>query len=311
MNIGIVGLGHLGKIHLKLLKEIPEYNVNGIYDIDKTITKEIGEAHSVKVCDTYDALLSSNEVICIVTPTPSHYELAAKAIKAGKHVFIEKPSTIDAADTKKLIKLAHEAGVYAQVGHVERFNPAFIAIKDHIKDPLFFEIHRLASYNVRGTDVSVVLDLMIHDIDLVIYMVKSKVKKISASGNCIVSKTPDFVSARIEFENGCVANFTANRVAVANKRMISIYQENTYLSMDLLNKTAVIDNIEINKVNPSDNQLVNIESVVLDVKPLNSLKKELEDFYKSISTKTAVSVSLQDAENALMIAQEIELQLTT
>ncbi len=311
MNIGIVGLGHLGKIHLKLLKEIPGYNVNGIYDIDKTVTEEIAKLHNIKVCDDYASLLDSNEVICIVTPTPTHFELATKAIKAGKHVFIEKPSTSDPADTKKLIKLAHEAGVYVQVGHVERFNPAFIAVKKYIKDPLIFDIHRLAAYNVRGTDVSVVLDLMIHDIDLVLHLVKSNVKKISASGSRIVSKTHDIVSARVEFENGCVANFTANRAAMSNKRQINIYQKNTYVNIDLLNKTATIDEAEVGVLKSFDNQLVRFKNLVPDIKPLNSIKQELEDFYQSIVSKTPVLVSLQDAENALLVAQGIDLQLAT
>lgn len=312
MNIGIVGLGHLGKIHLKLLKEIPGYTVNGIYDIDKRVTPELGLNYTTKVYADYHELLSDNDAVCIVTPTPSHFELAEKAIKLGKHVFLEKPATSHPDDTKKLIKLSREAGVCVQVGHVERYNPAFIAAKDLIVNPLFFEIHRLATYNVRGTDVSVVFDLMIHDIDLVLSLVKSKVKKISASGCVIVSKTPDLVNARIEFEDGCVANLTVNRIAPVNKRTFMVFQKNTYIDLDLLNKTAVVHAItRENFTGKPDNELFTVSETDLAVNPINSIKQELEDFYKSVTQKTPVTVSLKDAEAALLVAQEIELQVVS
>lgn len=308
MTIGIVGLGHLGKIHLKLLKEIPEYTVNGIYDIDGGLTAELAVKHQVKACRDYEELLLNNEAISIVTPTPSHFELAVKAIKHGKHVFIEKPATSNPEDTQKLVKLAREAGICVQVGHVERFNPAFTAVKDHIKAPVFFEIQRLAAYNKRGTEVSVVLDLMIHDIDLVLSVVKSKIKKISATGSTIISKTPDFANARIEFDNGCVASLTANRAAPGNKRELSVFQKNTYITADLLHKTAAIHEIKQLAKN-ADNELVIFNDLNPEVKPVNSIKQELEDFYNSIMQKTPAKVSLGDAEAALLVAQEIELQI--
>ncbi len=312
MTIGIVGLGHLGKIHLKLLKEIPEYTVNGIYDIDKELTNKLAKEYGVKACSAYDELLLHNDAISIVTPTPSHFELAAMAIKQNKHVFIEKPATSDPEDTQKLIKLAREAGVCVQVGHVERFNPAFTAVKDHINTPVFFEIQRLATYNVRGTDVSVVLDLMIHDIDLVLSTVKSKIKKISATGSFMISETPDFANARLEFENGCVANITANRAAVCNKREITVFQKNACITIDLLHKKAAINYIEpVSGEKDSDGSQLNIKSLNPEIKAVNSIKQELEDFYNSINQKLAVKVSLTDAEVALFIAQEIDLQINS
>lgn len=310
MTIGIVGLGHLGKIHLKLLKEIPEYTVNGIYDIDTALTVELAQKYNVKSCAGYDELLQHNEAISIVTPTPSHFELAVKAIKQNKHVFIEKPATSDPEDTQKLIKLAREAGVCVQVGHVERFNPAFTAVKDQIKAPCFFDVQRLATYNRRGTDVSVVLDLMIHDIDLVLSTVKSKIKTVSATGSLIISKTPDFANARLEFENGCVANLTVNRAAVFNKREMTVFQKNTNMSIDLLNKAVVINHIEYKEGEAFDNQIVKHDSVNPEIKPVNSIKQELEDFYNSITQKLPVKVSLTDAEAALSVAQEIDLQIS-
>jgi predicted dehydrogenase len=310
MTIGIVGLGHLGKIHLKLLKEIPEYTVNGIYDIDKALTSELAKKYDVRACADYDELLLHNEAISIVTPTPSHFELAAKAIRQNKHVFIEKPATSAPEETQKLIKLAREAGVCVQVGHVERFNPAFTAVKDQINAPYFFDVQRLATYNVRGTDVSVVLDLMIHDIDLIVSTVKSKIKKISATGSFIIGKTADFANARLEFENGCVANLTANRAALVNKREMTVFQKNTHIAIDLLNKTAVVNHIHHKGGEGFDTQIVEYDSVNPEIKPVNSIKQELEDFHSSIMQKLPVKVSLTDAEAALFVAQEIDLQIS-
>lgn len=310
MNIGIVGLGHLGKIHLKLLKEIPEFTVNGIYDINAALTEELAATHGVKAYDSFDDLLLHNEVISIVTPTPTHFELAMKAIKHGKHVFVEKPATSNPEDTQQLIKLAREAGICVQVGHVERFNPAFTAIQEHIKTPLFIEIQRLAAYNIRGTEVSVVLDLMIHDIDLVLSLVKSKVKKISATGSYIISKTPDFANARIEFDNGCVANLTVNRAAIASKRELSVFQKNTYVIADLLHKTAAIYELQhAGSLKKPDNELVTFDELKPEVKQVNSIKQELEEFYTSITQKIPAKVSLSDAEAALFVAQEVDLQI--
>lgn len=319
MNVGIVGLGHLGKIHLKLLSEIPQFKASALYDIDKQVIANLSYQNDVKSCNSYDELLELCDVVLIITPTPTHFELASKAIKRGKHVFIEKPATDNPDDTKILINLAKEAAVIVQVGHVERFNPAFTAAKNYIDNPLHIDIQRLACYNVRGTDVSVVLDLMIHDIDLLLNIIKSKIRKISASGASIVSKTADLANVRIEFDNGCIANLTANRVALNNVRKIDIFQQNTFIKIDLLNKSTII-----NKVQPittiSDNK-----GILLDtgegqqkfemiqnqpvINPVNAIKTELEYFYKSIAEGFPLAVSLSDAEKALQVVSEIELQI--
>ena len=292
MNVGIAGLGHLGKIHLKLLGEIPQYSIKAIYDIDKQVIDSLTYQKDVTVCSNYDELLQLCEVVLIITPTPTHFELASKAIKKGKHVFIEKPATDNPDDTKVLINLAKEAGVIVQIGHVERFNPAFTAAKDYFENPTFIEIERLACYNSRGTDVSVVLDLMIHDIDLLLNTVKSKIRKISASGASIVSKTSDWAKVKIDFDNGCVANLTANRLSVSNVRKMTVFQKNTFIHVDLLNKTTNIQ--KINPITSNSNQ----KGIVLNsgvglqqfemlqnqpiIHPVNAIKTELEIFYKSI-----------------------------
>jgi predicted dehydrogenase len=319
MNLGIVGLGHLGKIHLKLLNEIPQFKVCALYDIDKQVIANLCYQNDVKSCDNYDELLQLCDVVLIITPTPTHFELASKAIKKGKHVFIEKPATDNPDDTKVLINLAKEAGVIVQVGHVERFNPAFTAAKKYIDNPLHIDMQRLANYNVRGTDVSVVLDLMIHDIDLLLNMIKSKIKKISASGASIVSKTTDLANVRIEFDNGSIANLTANRIALNNVRKINIFQQNTFITVDLLNKSTVI-----HKIQPITTISIN-KGIVLEtgegqqnfeilqnqpiINPVNAIKTELEYFYKSITEGFPLAVSLSDAEIALQVVREIDLQI--
>lgn len=319
MNVGIAGLGHLGKIHLKLLGEIPQYSIKAIYDIDKQVIDSLTYQKDVTVCSNYDELLQLCEVVLIITPTPTHFELASKAIKKGKHVFIEKPATDNPEDTKVLINLAKEAGVIVQIGHVERFNPAFTAAKDYFENPTFIEIERLACYNSRGTDVSVVLDLMIHDIDLLLNTVKSKIRKISASGASIVSKTSDWAKVKIDFDNGCVANLTANRLSVSIVRKMTVFQKNTFIHVDLLNKTTNIQ--KINPITSNSNQ----KGIVLNsgvglqqfemlqnqpiIHPVNAIKTELEIFYKSIAENFPLAVSLADAEIALQVVKEIELQI--
>lgn len=320
MNVGIAGLGHLGKIHLKLLSEIPEFKLSAIYDIDKSVMDNLIYQSNIKFCKNYNELLDNCDVVLIITPTSSHFELASEAIKKGKHVFIEKPATSNPDETKKLIRLSKEANVKVQVGHVERFNPAFIAAKAHIEKPTYLNIERLACYNSRGTDVSVVLDLMIHDIDLLLDVIKSNIKKISATGSSVISKTPDFASVRIEFENGSIANLTANRIALNNVRKMDIFQQNSFIHIDLLNKSTIIRTIlpilsNVAKgivLNPGDGQqkfeIIQNQPIIT---PLNAIKTELESFYKSITQDLPLAVSLLDAEIALQVVKEIELQINS
>src|SRR5690606_31062523 len=209
LKVGVLGAGHLGKIHLRLLKQSEKYELVGFYDTHEKYAEQVAEEFNYKRFSTIDELIANVDVVDIVTPTLSHFNTAVKVIEAGKHLFIEKPITNTVEEAEILTKLAKEKGIKGQVGHVERFNPAFQAVTSKIENPMFIEAHRLAEFNPRGTDVPVVLDLMIHDIDIILSVVKSKVKNIHASGVSVISNSPDIANARIEFENGCVANLTA------------------------------------------------------------------------------------------------------
>lgn len=315
LKIGVLGAGHLGKIHISCIQQIYDYELIGFYDTDKTVSKEVEETYGIKSFDSIEDLIKSVDVVDIVTPTLSHFDYAKKSIIASKHIFIEKPITNTTEEAKTLISLSAEANVKVQIGHVERFNPAFLSIQDKIENPMFVESHRLAEFNPRGTDVSVIHDLMIHDIDIVLSIVKSNVKRISANGVAIVSETPDIANARIEFDNGCVANLTASRVSLKNMRKTRIFQKNAYISVDFSNKDAALlqmKNVE-GEVDPF--------SVVFDlgeekgkkeilfekptIKENNAIKDELQSFANSIKKNTQPLVTVEDGYNALRIASII------
>jgi predicted dehydrogenase len=240
IRIGVLGAGHLGKIHIKLLKEIPQFDLIGFFDPDDENAAKVIAEFGINRYDSVDSLLEEVDAVDIVTPTITHYSCAAKALKKSKHIFIEKPITNTIKEAKALIDLAREANVKVQVGHVERFNPAFTAALPYCSNPMFIETHRLAQFNPRGTDVSVVLDLMIHDLDIILSVVNANVKKISASGVAVVSDTPDIANARLEFDNGCVANLTASRISMKNMRKTRFFQKDAYISVDFLEKEANI-----------------------------------------------------------------------
>ena len=240
MNIGVFGAGHLGKIHLRLLNESERYHLVGFYDPDQKASKALAKAKGYTYFKSQQDLLSACDVIDIVTPTLHHHAVAKECIAQGKHIFIEKPITRTVEEAEDLVQLANEKGVKGQVGHVERFNPAFKAVKDSLGAPMFVESHRLAEFNPRGTDVSVVLDLMIHDIDIILSVIKSKVKNVSASGVAVVSETPDIANARIEFENGAVANLTASRISLKNMRKLRFFQKEAYISVDFFTKKVEV-----------------------------------------------------------------------
>jgi predicted dehydrogenase len=317
LKIGVLGAGHLGKIHIKCIKEIENYNLIGFYDADSENSKKVEQEFNIKAFSSLEELIESVDIIDIVTPTSSHYECASKSLNAKKHVFIEKPIAASAEEAKKIIELAEKAEVKVQVGHVERFNPAFISVKNSIKHPMFIESHRLAQFNPRGTDVPVILDLMIHDIDIILSIVKSEVKEIHASGVAVVSDTPDIANARIEFENGCVANLTASRISLKNMRKTRIFQKDAYIAIDFLKKESEI--VKMKEVDP--NQINDPFAMIIDLgnnkgskqiifeKPefqqSNAIKEELETFYKSIVNNTEPPVTIQDGYNALKVAYQI------
>ena len=312
LKVGVVGCGHLGKIHTKLLSQSENYKLIGIYDKDNEESIRVSNEFKCTSFESFDSLLDSVDVIDIVAPTPFHFNYAKQAINKNKHVFIEKPVCTTSKESEELIKLGDLKNVKIQVGHVERFNPAFTKVESEISKPMFIECHRLAKFNPRGTDVSVVLDLMIHDIDIILKTVDSKVKDILSSGVSVISKTPDIANARIEFENGCVANLTASRVSLKNMRKTRFFQSGKYISVDFLNKESEIVEID------SDNNAIPIMTLELangikknivfnkpKIKENNAILDELNSFAESINKNKVPKVNITDGHNALDIALKI------
>jgi len=314
LKVGVIGAGHLGKIHLRLLQASEKYELVGFFENDSKTATDVEKEFGYKKFDSYDALLDQIDVIDIVTPTLNHFNCAKLAIEKGIHVFIEKPITNTVDEANQLITLAEDHHVKGQVGHVERFNPAFTAVQDQLSNPMFIETHRLAEFNPRGTDVPVVLDLMIHDIDIILKAVNSKVVDISASGVSVISASPDIANARLAFENGCVANLTASRISLKNMRKSRFFQKDAYISVDFLEKTSEVVKMETQIGEPGDFDMVleNAEGIkkrILferpDVASNNAILDELNSFADAINQDTMPIVSLRDATEALRIAHEI------
>jgi len=316
IKIGVLGAGHLGKIHLKCIAQISDYELVGFYDPDEEKAIAVAEELGLKRFEDASSLIDESDVVDIVTPTISHFDCAVEAVKKSKHVFIEKPIAATPEEALKLINLAKEADVKVQVGHVERFNPAFSAAKDNINNPLFIEAHRLAQFNPRGTDVPVVLDLMIHDIDIVLSVVKSNIRRVHASGVNVVSDTPDIANARLEFDNGAVANLTASRISLKNMRKTRFFQRDAYITVDFLEKVS-----EVVKMNELDEIPDDPFAMILDlgddkkkrqiifdkpeIKEINAIVEELRSFKDSIVNNLTPAVSIEDGYNALNVAQMI------
>jgi len=314
LNVGVLGAGHLGKIHLKLLQQSGKYNLVGFFDpIDENANKVVNEFGYNKF-NSVKELIAAVDVVDIVTPTLSHYDCAKQALTMGKHIFIEKPITKTIEQADELIQLAKTNKLKGQIGHVERFNPAYTAVKDAIHNPMFIETHRLAEFNPRGTDVPVVLDLMIHDIDIILNQVKSEVKHISASGVSVLSETPDIANARIEFENGCVANLTASRISLKNMRKARFFQKDAYITVDFLEKKSELVRMKDVPENPDEFAMIlqNAEGVKKQIYfedpqiiTNNAILDELETFAEAIKENKTPVVSLKDGIKALRVAQQI------
>ena len=314
LKVGVLGAGHMGKIHLRLLNQSDKFDLVGFYDASPKVRNKITDEYGFKAFDSEEALIAAVDVVDIVTSTLYHHKLAKKAIEMGKHVFLEKPITQTVGEANELIELAKKQQVLGQVGHVERFNPAFLAVKGEINNSMFIETHRLAEFNPRGTDVPVVLDLMIHDIDTVLSLVDSQVISISASGVAIISETPDIANARIEFENGCVANLTASRISLKNMRKARFFQKDAYISVDYFSKSAEVVKMENapEEVGGFDMILENAQGkkkrVFFDnpkIPEVNAILMELECFADAITNNKEVIVPLEQGKNALEIALQI------
>ena len=313
-KVGVFGVGHLGKFHLNNWKEIPGCELVGFYDPDEKNAEEVIAKYGLKRFDEPGQLLTEIDAADIVAPTDHHFALCEAAIRKGKHVFVEKPLAQTMDEAHALVKLVRESNVKLQVGHVERFNPAFLAVKDLKLNPMFIEVHRLAQFNPRGTEVSVILDLMIHDIDIILSIVKSDVKFISASGVGVMTETPDIANVRIEFNNGCVANLTSSRISMKKMRKIRIFQKDAYIGIDFLNKKS-----EIIKLKDQETDDTNVFTFDIDtlngkksiaisnpqVPDINAIKKELEEFKNAIEKNTRTIVSEIDGLMAMDVAHQI------
>jgi len=312
LKVGVFGVGHLGKFHLNNWKEIPEVQLVGFFDPNNDHAKEVEATYGLKRYMDEEALIAACDIIDVVTPTHLHFPVCEMAIKMGKNVFVEKPMANTIEEGKTIVNMVKEASVKLQVGHVERFNPAYTALKNLALNPLFIEVHRLAQFNPRGTEVSVIFDLMIHDIDIILSIVKSDVKSISASGVAVLTDTPDIANVRIEFNNGCVANLTSSRISMKKMRKIRLFQKDAYIGIDFLEK-----NTEIIKLKQPDEEdafsfdiethqgpkTISISNPVIE--PGNAIKAELESFVASILQDTTPVVSELDGFLAMEVAHQI------
>ncbi len=312
LKVGIFGVGHLGKFHLNNWKEIKDVEIVGFYDPEDSIANEVVEKYKIKRFLNDEELIESCDAVDIIAPTNFHFDLCKKAIRKGKHVFVEKPLANSMTEAKELVNLVKESNIKLQVGHVERFNPAYLSIQELELAPMFIEVHRLAQFNPRGTEVSVILDLMIHDIDIILSIVKSEVKNISANGVAVMTETPDIASVRIEFNNGCVANLTSSRISMKKMRKMRLFQKDAYIGMDFLNKKTEI--IKLKTENDIDSFSFDIDTVVgkktiaisnPQVPEINAIKMELQKFCEAIINNTPTVVSEVDGLRAMDVAHLI------
>jgi len=312
LKVGVFGVGHLGKFHLNNWKEIPAVELVGFYDPDDTVALEVSEKYQLPRFLDPERLMDACDAVDIIAPTQHHFSLCEKAIRKGKHVFVEKPLAHTMEEAKELVKLVKESNVKLQVGHVERFNPAYLALQSIPLSPLFIEVHRLAQFNPRGTEVSVILDLMIHDIDIILSLVRSEVKNISASGVAVMTDTPDIASVRIEFNNGCVANLTSSRISMKKMRKMRLFQKDAYIGIDFLNKKTEIIRLKTQQdldVFSFDIETPNGKKTIAlsnpSVPEINAIRLELERFCEAVNGNTPTLVSEVDGFRAMDIAHQI------
>jgi len=320
LKIGVFGAGHLGKFHLNNWKEIEGVELVGFYDPSERTAKAVIEKYNLKRFIHPEELMEMIDAADIVAPTNHHFDLCRTAVRMGKHVFVEKPMCNTMDEANELVKLVREANVKLQVGHVERFNPAYLAVKDMQLNPMFIEVHRLSQFNPRGTEVSVILDLMIHDIDIILSMVKSDVKQVHANGVAVMTDTPDIANVRIEFDNGCVANLTSSRISMKKMRKIRLFQRDAYIGIDFLEKKSEIIRMKGN----NDKEAFTFDIETKDgvktiavsnpvVKDVNAIKMELQQFKDSIIENKPTVVTEVDGLRAMDVAHQIltKIQRTT
>lgn len=314
LKIGVFGAGHLGTIHLKQWKEVSGVTLIGFYDPNKEKAAAIQAELGIKPYASAEELIDAADALDVVSTTVTHYEIAKKVILAGKHLFIEKPLAQSLTEAQELVQLVKEANIKCQVGHVERYNPAYLALEEQTLQPMFIEAHRLAQFNPRGTDVSVILDLMIHDIDIVMHLVKSPVRRISASGVSVVSESADIANARIEFDNGCVANLTSSRISIKNMRKMRLFQQDAYIGIDFLDKKTEV--ISLKEADAPKGQFdfpiavpgggeKTLSIQMPEVQNVNAIRMELQEFADAIINDKAVRVTVYDGYQAMDVAHQV------
>jgi predicted dehydrogenase len=320
VKVGVVGVGHLGRRHAQILARAAQANLVGVYDLDQKKTQRIAQECDAAAFDSLDSLLDSVDAVTVVVPTVAHHEVAAAALANGTHVFIEKPISTTLAEADELIQLAKKAGVILQVGHIERFNPAVRALAGIDLQPMFIESHRLSPFDPRGTDVAVVLDLMIHDIDLILSLVKSPVQRIDANGVSVVSSEIDIANARIQFANGCVANVTSSRISQKKMRKMRLFQPNAYISIDFLQGMSEIFRLA-STGDPSEASPVVLGQIDAGARPRqivyerptppegDPLQLELESFLRAVRSEAPPPVSGEDGRRALEVAIAINEEI--
>lgn len=319
LKVGIFGVGHLGKYHLANWQQMTGVEVVGFYDPSDKMAQEVSEKFQLARFLDADTLINAVNAVDIVAPTNFHYDLCKRAIRKGKHVFVEKPLAHTMDEAREILKLIRESNVKMQVGHVERFNPAFLAIEGLNLNPMFIEVHRLAQFNPRGTEVSVILDLMIHDIDIILSLVKSEVKSIAANGVTVMTETPDIANVRIEFNNGCVANLTSSRISMKRMRKMRLFQKDAYIGVDFLDKKTEI--IRLKTPQDIDSFTFDVETPSGETKTIavanppvpevNAIKMELEKFRDAIVNNTATVVTGLDGYRAMDVAHQILNKIKT
>lgn len=318
IRVGVFGTGHLGKFHLNNWKEIPGITLMGFFDPDDETAAAVSQHYNINRFTSEESLIDACDAIDVVAPTNFHFGICELAIRKGKHVFVEKPLAHTMQEAEQLVKLVQESNVKLQVGHVERFNPAFLAIKEFELNPMFIEVHRLAQFNPRGTEVSVILDLMIHDIDIILSIVKSDVRNISSSGVAVMTDTPDIANVRIEFNNGCVANLTSSRISMKKMRKMRLFQKDAYIGVDFLEKKSEIIKLKEAKdenvfsfdiETPRGTKTIAIANP--QVPEVNAIKRELEEFVKAIKNNSQTVVSEIDGYRAMEVAHHIIQKITT
>ena len=312
LKVGVIGAGYLGKFHIENWKSIADAKLVGFYDPDRANAIAVSDKYELYCFESGEDLIEQCDVVDIAAPTDHHAYWCEKAIKKGKHVFVEKPLTASMEEARHIVELTRESGIRLQVGHVERFNPALLAVQDLDLHPMFIEVHRLAQFNPRGTEVSVILDLMIHDIDIILSIVKSGVKNISASGVAVLTNTPDIANVRIEFDNGCVANLTSSRISMKKMRKIRLFQKDAYIGIDFLEKKAEVIKLKGTEDEKSFSFDIDTpagkKTIAISTPPIpqvNAIQKELESFIASIRNQTRPIVSEMDGLLAMEVAHQI------